>query len=247
MERYVLYYDSDQSLVEKAYNYLSEQGITSLESSYNTEDRVYELSTLQNEFDLSKTILLEFLNHQLTEETDTEINASANEDDISELLQNNTGEHAYVDKNVQYEDVSSSGITLIAFGVVGILFVILELSGLTHILSISGSMRWFFYLTMGIMFVIFLFLGIKSMKSASQLKAEAKTEAALISDIQQWAGDTLSAAVIDEHLDTDMAETDCYFSRLAAIQAKLEVQYPNLDTAFKEEMCERIYDLFYED
>lgn len=246
MERYVLYYDSDQSLVEKAYNYLSEQGITSLESSYNTEDKVYELSTLQSEFDLSKSILLEFLNHQLAEETETEINASANEDDVSELLQSNSGEHAYVDKNVQYEDVSSSGVTLIAFGVVGILFVISELSELTHILSISGSMRWFFYLTMGIMFGIFLFLGIKSMKSASQLKAEAKTEATLISDIQKWADDALSAAAIDEQLDTDMTETDCYFSRLAVIQARLEVQYPNLDTAFKEEMCERIYELLYE-
>ena len=142
MNRYVLYYDPDQTAVEQAEEYLTEQGIATLESAWNPEDQVYELSTLEEEFEQAKSLLLRFLNRQLAESGDdtesTEESGPFSDPEtkqerlkeLKELLEIQSGQHAYVNKHTQFEDNFSSALILLTFGVLGVIFIVFEMCGI---------------------------------------------------------------------------------------------------------------------
>jgi hypothetical protein len=186
MERYILFYDPDQKEVAKAESYLSNQDFTTLEVSYNEGEQVYELSVLEEEFELAKNSLITYLNQELQQEKDIhdEISAGSLTEDLI-----NAPSSAYVNKNERYEDVSSSGYALLVIGIIGLAFILLEATGITSILhfNLNTAMRYIYYITMGLLFAVFIFFGIRSLQSAVVIKKRAKEEDALIAEIEEWA------------------------------------------------------------
>ena len=67
---------------------------------------------------------------------------------------------------------------------------------------------------MGIMFVIFLWIGIRSFGQIKQLKDATATEDALQDEILKWFLDTYRADVIDQSVDNDQPEEALYLSLL---------------------------------
>ena len=258
MNRYVLYYDPDQTAVEQAEEYLTEQGIATLESAWNPEDQVYELSTLEEEFEQAKSLLLRFLNRQLAESSDdaesTEESGPFSDSEtkqerlkeLKELLEIQSGQHAYVNKHTQFEDNFSSALILLTFGVLGVIFIVFEMCGITHILTLSSIMRWVFYISMGILFCFFIFWGIRSLSHSRKLRDQADTEDQTIQEILDWGKAHLTAEAIDSTLEPDLSESDLYFNRAAVIQQNLDAAYPDLEVSLRDELCERIYEMLFE-
>ena len=112
---------------------------------------------------------------------------------------------------------------------------------LRRLLHIPGAARILTGLVMGIMFVIFLWIGIRSFGQIKQLKDATATEDALQDEILKWFLDTYRADVIDQSVDNDQPEEALYFSRYEVMEKLLLHQYPSLSESFTDHMIELLY------
>ena len=97
--------------------------------------------------------------------------------------------HAYRSKASQTEDMKSTAYTFTGVGIIGLVLLVLFFCGVLPI-HITGAARILTGLVMGIMFVIFLWIGIRSFGQIKQLKDATATEDALQDEILKWFLDT---------------------------------------------------------
>ena len=121
----------------------------------------------------------------------------------------------YESKKDKYEDETSSAATLLGIGIVGAAALILYWCGILP-LPLSGPTRYTFSIVMGLMFVIFIILGIDSRRRAARFKSEMKAEAGQAKKIDAWIKEHLNASLIDEHcvLIGVVSETEKYMVRM---------------------------------
>ena len=148
--------------------------------------------------------------------------------------------HAYRSKASQTEDMKSTAYTFTGVGIIGLVLLVLFFFGVLPI-HITGAARILTGLVMGIMFVIFLWIGIRSFGQIKQLKEATATEDTLQDEILKWFLDTYHADVIDQSVDTDQPEEALYFSRYEVMQKLLLHQYPSLTESFTDHMIELLY------
>lgn len=235
-EKIVLYMDPIEDEINAALDFLIGIGIESCEISYNSDDSLYELSIDEKDFDIGKDALSDFLATEL-EQTD-------------DVAQNDTHAKAYVDSKVKYEDVSSSAYTLLGFGIIGIIYLVLEITGVINILPMIGSMKILFYIVMGTLFIVFLIAGLISFISLKKLKEEINTETTITSDVNKWADDNFDATSVDSNLFSENADeldpSEKYFARYNYIKELLSKQFPNINPSLAEELIENIYSKTFE-
>ena len=130
--------------------------------------------------------------------------------------------HAYRSKASQTEDMKSTAYTFTGVGIIGLVLLVLFFCGVLPI-HITGAARILTGLVMGIMFVIFLWIGIRS-----------------FGQIKQFL-DTYRADVIDQSVDNDQPEEALYFSRYEVMEKLLLHQYPSLSESFTDHMIELLY------
>ena len=148
--------------------------------------------------------------------------------------------HAYRSKASQTEDMKSTAYTFTGVGIIGLVLLVLFFCGVLPI-HITGAARILTGLVMGIMFVIFLWIGIRSFGQIKQLKDATATEDALQDEILKWFLDTYRADVIDQSVDNDQPEEALYFSRYEVMEKLLLHQYPSLSESFTDHMIELLY------
>lgn len=148
--------------------------------------------------------------------------------------------HAYRSKASQTEDMKSTAYTFTGVGMIGLVLLVLFFCGVLPI-HITGAARILTGLVMGIMFVIFLWIGIRSFGQIKQLKDATATEDALQDEILKWFLDTYRADVIDQSVDSDQPEETLYFSRYEVMEKLLLQQYPSLSESFTDHMIELLY------
>lgn len=86
--------------------------------------------------------------------------------------------HAYRSKASQTEDMKSTAYTFTGVGIIGLVLLVLFFCGVLPI-HITGAARILTGLVMGIMFVIFLWIGIRSFGQIKQLKDATATQIAV--------------------------------------------------------------------
>ena len=148
--------------------------------------------------------------------------------------------HAYRSKASQTEDMKSTAYTFTGVGIIGLVLLVLFFCGVLPI-HITGAARILTGLVMGIMFAIFLWIGIRSFGQIKQLKDATATEDALQDEILKWFLDTYRADVIDQSVDNDQPEEALYFSRYEVMEKLLLHQYPSLSESFTDHMIELLY------
>ena len=232
-ERLILYQDQNEEEVSAILEHLKAQSITSCEMTYSLEEETFDITISKEEFDTAKPLVLEYLNTLLDKE------------EVHE--EEEPPAKSYVDKKTQYEDMSSSAYTLIGFGVIGLIVLFLEISGITSFLPLDANIKWLFYVTMGLMFIIFLVIGIKSITSARTLKYEMVKEEELTNQVMNWAKEFFTSETIEHAHDEDLSETDLYFARYRIIKDGINGQFHDLEPSFLEELVEQIYCNLYED
>lgn len=148
--------------------------------------------------------------------------------------------HAYVSKSSKKEDVKSTAYTFTIVGIGGLILLILLALGVIPI-QIPESTKIMMYLVMGAMFVIFLFIGIRSFGQIKNLANDAVREEELLAEITKWFLDTYQAKDIDCGLDTSQTEEMLYFSRYDAMKRLISNKYPDLEESFLDHMIETFY------
>ena len=176
--------------------------------------------------------------------TDEEILNEKDENEEDSFL--GGGDHTYVLKADKYDDVRSSSFTMLIVGMLGLIFIILNLTKVIKI-PFNPTTAWMFYGIMGVVFVAFLVGGLISFMRANKLKDEAEIENKKIDEINEWAEENLTQDAIDSGLDTNETVEILYFSRAEKIKSLLMHQFEDVDEGLIDLLTENAYTKIYEE
>ncbi len=153
------------------------------------------------------------------------------------------GHAVYLDSASQAEENRSSGWVLLFVGVLGIVAVILGLCG---ILPISIGNPYLFYGVMSAVFLLFVVMGVVSMRNAKVFEHRAKSEQSLEKSVMDWVTENLSAEEIDSNIPSDTEDGNLYFQRVSLLTSRINHQFMNLDPGFVEHLIdEKVYDMIF--
>lgn len=149
----------------------------------------------------------------------------------------------YRDSAEKAEDNRSSAWTLLLVGGVGLVAMILGMTGLLPI-YLTGTNKYMVYGIMSALFLLFIVMGVISMKNSKIFAKKAESENTLHETLVKWCRDSLNPQTIDAelHLTEDMSEEILYFKRFEKLKEMLNHQFVNLDQAFLDHFIDEEYD-----
>lgn len=152
----------------------------------------------------------------------------------------------FVKSSDRYEDINSSGITLIFTSVLGFIFLILKYLDVIH-LYFEGFTEYMFYFVMGGMFIAFFVYGVFSLKQAKLIKAGIAKEEDTTSSVLTYFSENFSKELIDEEINiSELSEGDIYYKRYDFIESELHKKFEGIDDAYAEHLIEQIYENIFE-
>ena len=152
----------------------------------------------------------------------------------------------YINNEERAEDNRSSAYTLLIVGGIGLAFIILMFLEIVPIhMTITGK-----YMTcgvMGVMFLLFIVMGIVSMRNSRILTKKAKKENNLTREIKKWCLEVFEREQVDERLQIgSLPEELKYFHRFDFMKYTIKNQFLNLDEAYLDRLIEEIYPEIFE-
>ena len=153
---------------------------------------------------------------------------------------------AYVPKRVKYEDNKSSAYTFLLVGGVGAVLVALHISGVFNF-NLTPTSKLLTNIVMGSLFVIFLIVGIVSVRNSARYKREAAAEEALTEQIKAFIRELYTTEGIDNACAvTDDLETyEKWELRYHFIENQIKGEYPELAEDYLEYITDMIYNELY--
>lgn len=165
----------------------------------------------------------------------------------------------YQNNAAKAEDNKSSGYMLLIFGIIGMVIVVLGITGVLPF-YMSGAAKYMTYGVMSALFILFIVMGLVSMKSYRVFADKAETENSLRSTMEKWCKENLDAEDMDAEIFDDMtilespdgeeeelSEEVKYFKRTSYMKEKLSEKFMNLDEAFLDNFIDEIYAGIYEE
>lgn len=155
--------------------------------------------------------------------------------------------HTYVDAGKKLEDAASTAWSFTFLGALGFIILILIWAGILP-LSISYGTLLLGTIIMGILFLIFILVGIRAFFDRRRLRSVKAKEDANICQIRQWFQEYYSADAISNGMDEeDLSIEQLYFLRSENISRLLAEEFPELEEPFAEYMLENIYQMYFPD
>ncbi len=158
------------------------------------------------------------------------------------------------------EDNKSSAWTLLSVGVLGIVVLILIMMGVLPI-QLYGVTKYLIYGVMFALFILFIVMGIISLRNSKIFAQKAESEVTLSDSMKEWCRANINAEQLDAILfgESDTADAEDeepgeeitseakYFKRIIAIKHMLADKFMNLDEGFLEDFVDNIYEEIFED
>lgn len=153
----------------------------------------------------------------------------------------------YVEAHDKAENYKSSAYALLSCGIVGMVLIILIYFGIVP-LNLAGSVKGIASVTLGLMFVIFIVMGFKSLTDSKKFAAMSDDEKKTTADIQSWFKMSYDKNAIDSKIDVadDATEEMKYFARCEQMRKIITDQFGALDPAYLEKNIEDLYQAIYE-
>lgn len=148
--------------------------------------------------------------------------------------------HAYVSKASKKEDMTSTAYTFTLIGVGGLILLLLLAVDVLPV-HIPQTTKITMYFVMGVMFLIFLFIGIRSFRQIKSLADAAEQEDALFSEITRWFLESYHGEDIDRNVDKTQEEELLYFARYDVMKRLILEKYPDLEESLLDHMIETLY------
>ena len=151
----------------------------------------------------------------------------------------------YEDKNNKAEDAKSSAIALLLVGGLGLAFIVLLVLDYLPI-HLFGLGKYLVSGIMAAMFLVFIAMGVSSIKTYKKYLGIAEEEQKNIEQIMDLLAQHMSKEVIDTKLAGEPEEMpQIYYSRLAVIKEFLEAHYGGLEPALLEKLADDWYEELY--
>lgn len=157
------------------------------------------------------------------------------------------------------EDNKSSAWTLLSVGVVGIIALVLAMSGVLPV-HFYGITKYMIYGVMFALFILFIVMGLVSLRNSKIFAKRAESESSLSDSIKEWCMANLKADELDAVLfktDEDngempedaayLSDEEKYFKRNEEIKRLISDKFINLDEGFLEDFADHIYEDIFED
>lgn len=153
----------------------------------------------------------------------------------------------YVNNEERAEENRTSAYTLLTVGTAGLVAVVLLFVGVIPI-QMAVFSRYMICGVMGVVFILFLVMGVVSLRNFKLLKKRAVKENNLTDEIQKWCLQNLHKETIDEvsGLDASVPEELKYFQRFEFVKNEIQKQFMNLDESYVERIVEEMYPELFE-
>ncbi len=168
-------------------------------------------------------------------ETDLEKDDDAVAVSISEFTSGLNFEHSME----KYKDNMSTAITFLLCGIGGIVVLVLNWFGIIKLIAGKDLEAIVIYVALLILFVIFLGIGIYSIKVANKVKTKIKSEVNYTDEIRDWVADNISPEDVDaSYIDNGLPIEIKYFERNSYITKAIKEQFPDAPTDLVESICD---------
>ncbi len=227
----------EQDEMEKLKDFLTYNEIRKSKLSFDEAEQVYELFVDAKEEKQAKTIARVFLEQQEKERTE---NAAEEEAAVDEFLMPETEEAS--------EKVNPG--ELLKTLVVGILGMLVMILGITGVLPLNIGNPYMFYGVMSAVFILFIVMGVVSMRNAKLFEKKAESENSLVDTLLKWSEENLTAEKIDAQIENaaDTPEEALYYKRFEVIRSQMNHQFMNLDQQMLENLIDtKIYEQIFPD
>lgn len=155
--------------------------------------------------------------------------------------------HAYQNSAAKAEDNRTSAYTLFLVGILGFVLVVLVFMGVIPLFQGAETTRYFVCGVMGALFVLFIVFGVVSMRNSKILLVQAQSENSLLSELEKWCGENMTAEQIDKELfDEEMSDEQKYFKRTDKMKAIINDKFLNLDQGLLEHFVDEYYQGLFE-
>lgn len=247
-------------------NFLEYNKLTGISVRFDESENMYELFVQKEDKDSAADMARIFLSQEaqrVKELQEAEAEECSGQEETGEAYPDSSqgseqgeadGEEAgsvssvaYLNNTERAEDNKSSAWTLLFVGAVGLIVMIL---GMTEVIPLRVGNSYMFYGVMIAVFLLFMVMGVVSMKNARIFAKKAESENTLKDAMVKWYQENLNGADIDAELeDADgIAAEVLYFKRVQKLKEKFNHQYMNLDQAFLENFIdEEVYDNVFSD
>ncbi len=237
----------EQDEMEKLKDFLTYNGVEKSKIVYDETEQVYELFVDAKDEKQAKTIARVFLEQQ---EKERKENAAEEEKQNSgELLRaaSTQGGLTYMNSGAKAEENRSSAWVLLIVGILGMLVMVL---GITGVLPFNIGNPYMFYGVMSAVFILFIVMGVVSMRNAKLFEKKAESENSLVDTLLKWSEENLTAEKIDAQIENaaDTPEEALYYKRFEVIRSQMNHQFMNLDQQMLENLIDtKIYEQIFPD
>lgn len=225
------------------YNHLKELDFETIQYYFDAKDEVFHIICQEYEAEDARKQMYFFITDNLNVElTPTErVALSKFTDELFDKESDNEPTSVYISAKDKYTDVHSSASSLLIVGFIGLIILILDLTGIYRF-PFTGTSRILFLGTLGFVFILFLVSGIISLRKAKALSAMINDEADIEKEIMSFITEKLDLSAADSSFDENTSDEEKYLARTEYIQGMVKEKYSETDDAFIEHIVEKAYD-----
>ncbi|HKM21735.1 MAG TPA: hypothetical protein VJZ01_06815 [Lachnospiraceae bacterium] len=250
-EKTVIMSFGEEAYMNKLYDFLVFSKITSAETAYANESGLYEVSVSKDEEKEAKKLANIFAREEAkaAEEKVFEEQEDLADDMLIEDEPKQIPEQPYVKAEEKAENYKSSAYALILVGAIGLIAIILIMLGIIP-LSLAANIRVIAYVVLTLMFVIFLVVGVHSMKEAKRYSKEAEEENDFSIRIKEWFIASYPDNTLNDYMEELIQEDDTdeikYFKRTGTMRTLISENFEELEPAFMEKIIDELYQELFE-
>ncbi len=143
------------------------------------------------------------------------------------------------------KDLKSSGYTLVLVGGIGLIAMILVLTGVIP-LEVSGAFGIVTKIVMTFLFTLFFVLGVRALLRSKTVAQDAIRETGKRAEIKKWFTETYDAASVDSELEGEIEGSDIYFERTDIIRKKISERFMDVEESLMSQLIEELYTEYFE-
>ncbi len=153
----------------------------------------------------------------------------------------------YVDEQKKYEDTKSTAQCFTGVGAVGLIAIVLLDTGIIKLELLDSVNKVIMSVVMGLVFLIFFIIGIKSFTELKSISKKAEKNDSLEKDIMEHVLGTHKEELENLSKGGDSASGDMYYQRAELITSFITEKYTDFPEDFLDHMVEKIYSEIYSD
>ncbi len=143
---------------------------------------------------------------------------------------------AYVFKADRYKDLAGTVWIFLIFGVIGLVFVILNMAGILTVLN-----GWLPNTVMGVLFLSFLYVAFSTKQRAQKIRNEVAAENKLTEEINAWLSEHVTKDYLASIYNDSLSEELNYIKMTDAIKKQLIDHFGKQNLSYLDRLVEEYY------